>query len=713
LRSRISVPLIGLTALLIVSLSLAVDDASKYTTIGNINLTLSNYGTFGDGFNIQFPDDQPSCEYPTGSHVEHMFDGGLWIGARLPDGQIRVTTGAVDVPYLQDVAAGFEFTNSDDPEDVVIERSTLLDSRHYHPEAISHQDFLADFTDSNIIVPGTSIVIPDHTPMDVSVHLEAYAWNYPFADAFVIFNYTIKNTAQTSFHDLWIGLWADLVVRNVSITPPRVGAPFYQHVGNGWTDSLQLAYAYDYDGDPGFTDSYVGLKLLGAAPPYGDTAYTGFAHMHVWGFRDFTDPVYFSPQNDQERYQKMSVPMTSQEIENILREPSNRMTLLSTGPFERLDPDSTMNVVFAIVCGKKYGNDPTTEDTELAKLNLFTNAFWAQTAYHGEDRNGNGVLDPGEDLDGDGELDEGEDLDGDGQLDPNEDLDEDGILDRYILPTPPQTPRIKVVPGDREVTVYWDSRAENSIDFISGLKDFEGYRVYRSRLGEDLPGRDLLGSMVRIAEYDSINGIGYDTGFELARLPEPMVFYETDPEAGTVDTLVCPYRLANYDLHSGWQYAYSVTAYDTGDPTYGLSSLESSYLSNVVRVFPGALPTEDGGPAVTVYPNPYVVGAYWDGGLERERKLYFRNLPPRCTVRIYTLAGDLVDSFNHEAETYDGSDTPWFDEYSRAGAQFAGGEHAWDLITTSDQAIATGLYLYAVENLDNGDVQRGRFLVIK
>ena len=24
--------------------------------------------------------DQPSCEYPKGSGIEHIFDGGLWIG---------------------------------------------------------------------------------------------------------------------------------------------------------------------------------------------------------------------------------------------------------------------------------------------------------------------------------------------------------------------------------------------------------------------------------------------------------------------------------------------------------------------------------------------------------------------------------------------------------------------------------------------------------
>jgi len=692
----------------------AIDDNSKYTNIGNINLTLSNYGTFGDGFQVQFPEDQPSCEYPTGSHIEHLFTGGLWIGVKLPDGQTRVSTGAVDVAYLTDVAAGFEFTNSDDPEDVVIERSSLLDSRFYNPYAVSHQDFIADFTDSNTVVPGTNIIIPDHNPMNVSVHMEAYAWNYPFADAFVIFNYTIKNTSSERFERVWLGLWADLVVRNVSITPPSVGSPFYQHVAFGWSDSLDMVYAFDYDGDPGFTDSYVGLKLLGVTPQEGDTSYAGLAHMQAWGFRNTTDPIYFSPQTDREKYDKMSMPLSWADLQAVLGAPSNRMALLSTGPFTALEPDSSMNIVFAVICGKKFGNDPTTEDTQLAKTNFYTNTFWAQTAYNGEDRNGNNILDTvEEDVNGNGELDEGEDLNGNGILDHNEDLDGDGVLDRYILPTPPVTPRIKVVPGDAEVTIYWDTRAEDSVDFITGQKDFEGYRVFRSRLFQDLQGFDLLSSMVRIAEYDSVNGIGYDTGLDLARLDEPVVFIESDPQTGEPDTLVCPYRFHNTDVHSGWQYAYAVTAYDTGDPSYGLESLESSRLSNVVRVFPGAVPAEEDGPDVIVYPNPYTVGARWDGGLERERKIVFRHLPERCKVRIYTVAGDLVDEFDHDAATYNGSDIRWYEEFSKEDAQFSGGEHAWDLISDSDQAIATGLYLYAVEDLDSGDVQRGRFLVIK
>jgi len=45
--------------------------------------------------------------------------------------------------------------------------------------------------------------------------------------------------------------------------------------------------------------------------------------------------------------------------------------------------------------------------------------------------------------------------------------------------------------------------------------------------------------------------------------------------------------------------------------------------------------------------------------------------------------------------------------------QFSGGEHAWDLVTTDDQALATGLYLYTVEDLQTDEIQKGKFAVIK
>ncbi|MEW6511440.1 MAG: hypothetical protein AB1428_10815 [Bacteroidota bacterium] len=49
----------------------------------------------------------------------------------------------------------------------------------------------------------------------------------------------------------------------------------------------------------------------------------------------------------------------------------------------------------------------------------------------------------------------------------------------YRFFKPPITPQMTAVPGDRKVNLYWDTRAEESVDPITG-KDFEGYVIYRS-----------------------------------------------------------------------------------------------------------------------------------------------------------------------------------------------------------------------------------------
>jgi len=43
----------------------------------------------------------------------------------------------------------------------------------------------------------------------------------------------------------------------------------------------------------------------------------------------------------------------------------------------------------------------------------------------------------------------------------------------------------------------------------------------------------------------------------------------------------------------------------------------------------------------------------------------------------------------------------------------SGASFAWDLISDRGQAIATGLYVWSVEDRDSGRVQRGKLLVVK
>ena len=289
------------------------------------------------------------------------------------------------------------------------------------------------------------------------------------------------------------------------------------------------------------------------------------------------------------------------------------------------------------MAAKKFGNDPAAYDTELQKKNLYSNAAWALRAYNGEDKNGNGVLDPGEDLDGDGKI------------------------TRYILPAPPKNPVVKVVPQNRKVIIYWNKRSEFSVDPISGKRDFEGYRIYRTNAGFDLTEtQDLQKALVKIAEFDSVNNIGFNTGFDYIKLDKPVTFEG--------DTTKYYYKFEIDNLLNGWEYVYSVTAFDKGDPENNLQSLESSKLANAVKVLPGTLPTSDPNVKVGVYPNPYYGSAYWDGPSERLRKIYFYNLPKDCEIVIYTLSGDVVKRIHHTTAS-NGSDLRWFQTYSKDGSQ--------------------------------------------
>ena len=43
----------------------------------------------------------------------------------------------------------------------------------------------------------------------------------------------------------------------------------------------------------------------------------------------------------------------------------------------------------------------------------------------------------------------------------------------------------------------------------------------------------------------------------------------------------------------------------------------------------------------------------------------------------------------------------------------SGREHAWDMVTLYDQAAASGLYLFTVEDKSTGRIKEGKFLIIK
>jgi hypothetical protein len=433
------------------------------------------------------------------------------------------------------------------------------------------------------------------------------------------------------------------------------------------------------------------------------------------------------PATDEERYQKLSTTPIVQPPSDP-EEEASWMILLSMGPLGDLEPGDSLNAVFAVVCGF-WGEGSS--DSPQRRNNLRINSGWAQIAYNGEDVDGDGKLDPDEDINENSMLDEGEDTyradldvngngrwdlgepvfgDEDGHLDIFEDtyknfqrgiVDSNGVINRYILPSAPPSPNLTVIPGDGKVSLFWDDLPENYEDPITREKDFEGYRIYSSP--------KTFGSTedaTLLAQFDMRDemALGYDTGFEAIR-------YDT-----TINGNDYQYCFVNDGLLSGWpgKYFYSVTSYDKGNPANNLPSMESSINENLTYAIAGKQISTSPDRKIYVYPNPYKAGAFWDGTGTRDRLIWFANLPARATIRIYSLAGDLIDEIQHDANTYTGADISRLSEGIGSGnTAFSGGEHAWDLISRHDQAIATGLYLYSVKDEKTGDIFTGKFLVIK
>jgi len=349
-----------------------------------------------------------------------------------------------------------------------------------------------------------------------------------------------------------------------------------------------------------------------------------------------------------------------------------------------------VKVSYAFIFGKKKEDgNPNSENNKIQQSTFLANASWAQTAYSGEDVNFNGQLDAGEDVDGDGKL------------------------TRFILPAPPEIPNTKVVTSDNKIEIYWDNNAEESIDPISQLKDFEGYRLYMTKLGFDVTNvPSLQRDLVKIGEYDiANNGFNYETGFAKVKLDQPATFEGDDTDY--------EYKFTVNNVLNGWQYAISVTAFDRGNEESNLESLESSPLANNFRAFAGKPVNENlSTNAPFAYPNPYYAGASWEGKSsfqEQSRKLYFANLPANCEITVFSAAGDFLDQITHSAQ-YDGSDIRWNQTFGAEDASqnvYSGGEHAWDLLTENTQIISRGLYIFTVKDLDTGKLYKGKFAVIK
>lgn len=267
----------------------------------------------------------------------------------------------------------------------------------------------------------------------------------------------------------------------------------------------------------------------------------------------------------------------------------------------------------------------------------------------------------------------------------------------YLVPVPPPSPRFHVEVRGNSLDFYWDDSPESFLDRTSiNQLDFEGYRLYLGESREDLR---------LIAQFDKAtapnDSTGFNTGFEAVRIPGGQV----------IDGVTYHYKFTVGNLRDGFKYWVAVTAYDLG--TSDIESLESGQDQNKRMVVPGPAPGE--GTGVTVFPNPYRVEARWDVGSQaRDHYLWFANLPEQSRLKIYTLSGDLIYETDFDGAGYDGRNARGiYRPASDLRPNLSGTMFGWDMITRQGQAVATGLYLWAVEDKRDGSRQTGKFLIVK
>ncbi|MEZ5360700.1 MAG: hypothetical protein R3F48_17940 [Candidatus Zixiibacteriota bacterium] len=782
--------------------------------INRLGLTITNSGFFGNGYLATSVDPETGdhifgCEYPRNSNVEFLWVGGIWIGAVV--GRDTLVSTAAEgyyniVEFWPDAGAAGQ----------MIRRSSQPFSNDYSPDAISEEDIICTFTDTFThpsIVNTDPIDNRPHQPLNIEITQRTYAWSYPYADDFVLFDFSIRNIGVYPLKQAYIGIVNDADAYHISKSSgtdswlddicgfkKTIPSPIWP----GYEDSIMVAWVADNDGDPNGTtfdfSSTTGVTASRVIRTPSDSLeysfnwwVTQYSPTGDWGPRQVTDNKPYrdfgsnfgTPLGDKNKYYMLSTrEFDYDQLECALSHTGggwmapdkdaedfanghNSIYLFSFGPFD-LPPDSTLPVTLAYIGGEDLHHDPTAFENlynpynpgpfqnQLDFSNLGLNAIWAEWIYDN----------PGYDTDGDNDSGLARWFVNDAGTDSAYAFFKgDGVPD-FRGAAPPPSPKLTVIPAFGKLILRWNGQvSENTIDVFSKEKDFEGYKVYFSE-------SDQYADFVLAATYDkrdynihswndilrrweiSSSPISYDSIVAIYGIGiEPDEYTEDNPlppnsslnPTGRYTYFTAQFwnesDLSNpYGIHRvypdsdpddisdttddgfrrWYEYEFildnispsvplyiSVTAFDYGSRSHQLSELESSRLENATLSYPLASvdEVEEEGLNVIVYPNPYRIdGGYARAGYEnrdriksaeRARAINFANLPRICTIRIYTISGDLVKEIKH---------------YRPDGGPDAQVE-TWNMLSRNTQVITSGIYIWSVDS-EMGE-QLGKLVIIK
>ena len=153
----------------------------------------------------------------------------------------------------------------------------------------------------------------------------------------------------------------------------------------------------------------------------------------------------------------------------------------------------------------------------------------------------------------------------------------------YQFPQPPDKPTLTAVPGDHQVTLYWDRRAEATIDPVLRTKIFEGYKIYKStdpNFSDIFTITDANGSPQGyrpLQQFDLVDGVNgyFQAPSDLFQGAAGFTFY-LGSDNGLQHTYV------DKEVDNGRKYYYAVVAYSKGDAIVGVYPAENTHQVSIL-----------------------------------------------------------------------------------------------------------------------------------
>jgi hypothetical protein len=351
--------------------------------VGELQINITNWGLIGSHYTFTTTySDSPSAQWPAGSGTEYLWSAGLWVGGVLL-GEKLVSTGQYETEFrpLDDLEAtiyeaqggiilrppGNETaggkrlpeSGADDDEDGLMDEETL---NGYDDDEdgkidedfgqIGNQMMVTTMYDNTRLAQER---FPDHTPLNLQVVMQTYAWENDSVDDFVGFEFFITNIGVTAIDNVYIGFFADPDIgpRGTDGTAEDDMAGFWDgmvQASDGSYVPISVGYMYDAS-ESSPVSGYFGILFLGH-----DTDPTGQRapqRVRIRSYQAFSGQQSFDqggdPTNDAERYELLSA---DQRDNNTPTGKQNDFRfMVSAGPFKRLEPDGTLQFQAAMVVG--------------------------------------------------------------------------------------------------------------------------------------------------------------------------------------------------------------------------------------------------------------------------------------------------------------------------------------------------------------------------